>query len=342
MKQHEFDDATQLLEAEPVPKNADPNEEDKEKVEIPQEPKEEQKHDTIFALRRLLYSPPVSFTVLVQRLGVNRILADGQERMNTGAFAIQCRRLDPQCTYTESLALARALDSNHRGTIDLVQLHQRLLSRFGSENRSFSSSSSSEPPSALDRIKKKVLRKAGAWGYNGLYASIIQWQNVKKVQIQHQRESLMKNHATKDEIQEIFRHLDVSLNFQELDVLLSLFDSTKCSGKIDVQTMFQTFVGTMRPTRHVLLEQIWHQIIESQEPNVVGQLSQGHVRTLYDASQHPDVLHGKCTPQQHLSAFLGHWPMSVMTWTAFESFYTVRLALSETPADPSPLNQHTQ
>lgn len=260
-----------------------------------------QEDDELEMLRAILYDPPVSMEVLTQRIGANRVMSDGCERISTQVFARTLMNLSRTLNRSTALRLANSVRYNGKSNyIDCNDLLKRFEDRFGKRSHSNGS--------VIDRVRAKILARGGRTGFNGLQRSmrIMDDNGDKKL--------------SKQELKSGLSDFGVDINFQELDHIMSYFDLDR-NGSISFDEFLIGMRGEMNERRLGFVRQAFQLLDKTQD----GVVTLADIRLAYDVSQHPDVISGKLTEKEALTKFMSMWDTDIkdgiVTLNEFETYY---------------------
>ncbi|TMW65851.1 hypothetical protein Poli38472_003616 [Pythium oligandrum] len=275
-----------------------------------------------------------------RRLGANRVWGDGNDSMNTRAFANALCRLDRVLSSKDAVAIAQRVrdvcteTEPHQEGGDLIVLKillQRLCSRsISSPSTSVAknaSSGTSPVTSIVDRIrhrlKERLMCTSGdvsdspntrpnpelaVLGLNALARTLrLMDANGDK-------------RLTKDELKVGLRKCGVDVTFHELDQLYTVLDSDR-SGCID----FDEFLVAMRGKMNARRLDFVHEAFALLDRDGDGVVTSQEVAAAYDVSKHPEVLAGRLSAAEALNLFIQHWDNidkdGNITRAEFEKYY---------------------
>lgn len=92
------------------------------------------------------------------------------------------------------------------------------------------------------------------------------------------------------------------LSKEEAQELLTRFDRNG-DGTIDFNEFLRFLKGDLNETRKTYIRAAYDKL----DVNKDGLVKLDDIAQIYDASQHPDVLSGKCTPDQVFQQFMTQW-----------------------------------
>ncbi|KAF0714371.1 Aste57867_3902 [Aphanomyces stellatus] len=256
--------------------------------------------DPLAYCKKKLFTPPCSVDVLAQRLGANRVMGNGQERIHVKVFAKALCQLDKTLIPRQANLIAKSFYSTDSQLIDIPILHTMLSDRFGKVQR--------PTGTVLDRLKTKILARGGTSGLHGIQRMMKIWDDSGDGKL------------TKDELKKGLQDYGVEMNLQEIDHLMSLFDTDK-SGTISFDELLIGLRGTMSEQRLALV----HQAFRKLDATGDGQVTIDDLRLRYDVSRHPDVITGKISERQALVDFMAQWDTDVqdgiVSLQEFELYY---------------------
>eukprot|EP00607_Mallomonas_marina_P003330 CAMPEP_0182430102 /NCGR_PEP_ID=MMETSP1167-20130531/36871_1 /TAXON_ID=2988 /ORGANISM="Mallomonas Sp, Strain CCMP3275" /LENGTH=126 /DNA_ID=CAMNT_0024614767 /DNA_START=416 /DNA_END=793 /DNA_ORIENTATION=+ len=118
------------------------------------------------------------------------------------------------------------------------------------------------------------------------------------------------------------KELRIKLDDTQLRTLFSYFDEDH-SGDIDFDEFISALRDPLSKRRHALVQLAWDKI----DMNSDGDVDIQEIGTMYDVSQHPDVIAGKATPEKVLKEFLGTFEArgnhdGRVSRAEFEDYYT--------------------
>ncbi|DBA03346.1 TPA: hypothetical protein N0F65_004623 [Lagenidium giganteum] len=284
----------------------------------------------IRALRSALLTPRpgtrhASLDDMSRVLGADRILGDGNETMNTRAFARAVTLADRRVSAKESMELASWAETvcpGGAGLISLVRLYDVLnaspAGAAAAASSAFGSGSATRRPrNAIEVVRARLLQRIAT-----------DEPNAKHIGLNHLQRSLTlmdqdhDHRLTKEELKVGLRKLGVDINFQELDYLFSYCDSDH-SGCISAEEFLVGMRGEMSARRLDFV----HRAFAILDKDGSGIVTLDELREAYDTSKHPDVLAGRLTPDEALKIFAEQWETQAatrdgeITREEFETYY---------------------
>ncbi|OQR96890.1 hypothetical protein THRCLA_07137 [Thraustotheca clavata] len=259
--------------------------------------------DPIAYIKANIFAPPCSIDSLAQRLGANRVLGNGQERIHIKAFAIALCKRDKRLSSRDATAITRAIDTAGSEIIDIPHLHGMLKTRFGASIKSDSGNNGS----ILDRLKAKIIARGGATGIHAI-------QRVMRIWDDHGDGKL-----TKDELKDGLETFGIEVYVHEVDQLMTLLD-TDHSGTISFDELLVGLRGELNPRREALVELAYQQL----DANSNGQVTLDDIRMSFDVKHHPDVVAGRLSERDALVQFMNHWDANqdgVVALDEFKMYY---------------------
>ena len=108
------------------------------------------------------------------------------------------------------------------------------------------------------------------------------------------------NNGTLDfyEFKKAFEDYEVNVHPKDAENLFKSFDMNH-DGKVQYGEFFNMLVGTLNKYRYELIEKAFHKL----DPHHTGEVSMHDIFAIYDGSRHPDVAHGKITPEDASADF---------------------------------------
>ena len=161
----------------------------------------------------------------------------------------------------------------------------------------------------INRLKKEM-KSRGASGFIGMQRKfrIIDDDDSKSLCLAEFKKALLE--------------MKLDLTNSEIRMLFGYFDSDQ-NGSID----FEEFIHTLRDPLNDRRRQLVNIAFSKLDKNNDGALSPQDIIDTYDASQHPDVLSGKSTPNDIMQEFLDTFDVGgekdgKVTRNEFENYYT--------------------
>lgn len=279
---------------------------------------------------------------MCHRVGANRILGDGNEAVNTRAFAHALRHLDKQleakkASYLASLAASTGPNQMEQGgVILLAELYKVLTNATAREKCRVSvtcNSDSGKSPQVIDKVRQRLLRRVA----NSAPASPD--SNNDDGQVSRACEfdpacvtfhglarslRLMDTDGdrrlSKDELKSGLRKFGVDINFHEVDCLFAFFDTDE-SGCISCDEFITGMRGEMSERRLSLVRLAFGLL----DTDGDGQVTLDELQAAYDCSKHPEVISGKISAEDAIRVFASQWetnqPDGIITRDEFETYY---------------------
>eukprot|EP00759_Apiculatamorpha_spiralis_P003984 PhF_6_TR12261/c0_g1_i1/m.19429 len=142
----------------------------------------------------------------------------------------------------------------------------------------------------IDTFREKVQERSGRSGFRGLVCVLRQLDNNGDRKL------------SKEELSEGLRMFKMDQNPQDLDRLFRYFDRDK-SGSISVTEFVRGIRPEMPPCRRDLVLQAYSLL----DANCDGNVTMEDIKTLFDASHHPEVISGKRTADSVYEEFCKSW-----------------------------------
>ncbi|EQC38943.1 hypothetical protein SDRG_03898 [Saprolegnia diclina VS20] len=272
----------------------------------------EEKHTDAFATRlqdplayvkHTLFDPPCTVDGLAHRLGANRVLGSGQERVHLKAFATALSKRDKMLSSRDALVIARAMDDSGSQVIDIPALHARFTSRFGAPPRATGVLAGN----VLDRLKAKIVARGGAAGIHAVQRVMRIWDDGGDGKL------------TKNELKSGLETYGIEIHLHDIDQLMTLLD-TDHSGTISFDELLTGLRGELNDRRRALI----HQAYSVLDVDGDGQVTIDDLRKGFDVTHHPDVVAGRLTPRDALVQFMQHWDLDgdgTVSLAEFETYY---------------------
>jgi Ca2+-binding EF-hand superfamily protein len=279
---------------------------------------------------------------MCHRVGANRILGDGNEAINTRAFAHALRHLDKQleakkANYLASLAASTGPNQTEQGgVILLAELYKVLTNATAREKCRVGvtgNSDSGRSSQVIDKVRQRLLRRVAN------SASPHRDSNNDDANVSRTREfdpacvtfhglarslRLMDTDGdrrlSKDELKTGLRKFGVDINFHEVDCLFAFFDTDE-SGCISCDEFITGMRGEMSERRLSLVRQAFGLL----DADGDGQVTLNELQAAYDCSKHPEVISGKISAEDAIKVFASQWetnqPDGIITRDEFETYY---------------------
>ncbi|KAF0757054.1 hypothetical protein AaE_004394, partial [Aphanomyces astaci] len=276
----------------------------------------------------LLFTPPCTVDVLAQKLGANRVLGNGQERIHVKVLAKVLSHLDKSLSSRQAQVIANSFDTcvyislkivgwgfrgwKFRGTqlLHIPSMHQTLARRFGTRH---------EPAkSIMDKLKFKLCASNPSGGILGLQRVLRDW------------DASGDGWLSKDELKKGLDQCKVDLNLQQVDHLMTLLDTDKRGG-IRIDDLLTALRGELSGPRLALVRQLHTNL----EAKCKGNVMLADLKLHFNPSRQRSVVQGKLTERQAVVEFLAQWDASidnsnqkkerVVTVQDLAAYYAVRL-----------------
>ena len=181
-------------------------------------------------------------------------------------------------------------------------IYELLAGKFGRDK-------SSKDWGLIEKVKTKILERCGReGGIKGLQKTLMIMDDNGDKKL------------SKEELRYGLRDYGVDLNLRELEDIFSHFDRDK-NGFVDVDEFLIGIRGELNARRKAMVKMAFDIL----DRDLNGVVTVDEVASVYDVSQHPDVLAGKKTPQQVLREFVDQWDRhdhnGIITLEEFEDYY---------------------
>ncbi|OQS00803.1 hypothetical protein ACHHYP_02593 [Achlya hypogyna] len=243
--------------------------------------------DPLAYARHVLFEPPCTIDALAHRVGANRVLGSGQERVHLKAFATALGRRDKKLSARDALIIARALAVSGSEMIDIPGLHAQFTSRFGAPPRAMEGATGN----VLERLKAKIITRGGSAGIHAVQRVMRLWDSERS-----------DGKLTKDELKAGLESYGIEIHLHEVDQLMTLLD-TDHSGAVSFDELLTGLRGQLNARRQALVDQAYALLDETGD----GRVTLDDLRACYDVSRHPDVMAGRLSEREALVQFLGNW-----------------------------------
>ena len=255
--------------------------------------------DPFTTLKSLLYDPPVALDALGKKLLVS--MAAHNPRIARGAMQTRLNAISPTLSKTDFNSLWTALDPRDVGSIEILALHNALISRYGKDR-------TASKGGVIEKAINKILERAGAnGGLKGLQKALaIMDQNGDK-------------RLDKKEMKYGLLDYGIELNSRELDDLFAYFDRDR-NGFVDMTEFFVGIRGDLNDRRARLVRMAFD-ILDSDGS---GLITVDEISQKYDVSYVPEVMSGKVTKEQAYREFMRTWDKDgngLITYDEFEDYY---------------------
>ncbi|CAK4717010.1 unnamed protein product [Aphanomyces euteiches] len=125
---------------------------------------------------------------------------------------------------------------------------------------------------------------------------------------------------SKVELKKALEQYGVSINLQEVDHLMTLFDTDR-NGTICFDELFVGLRGSMNDKRQILVKEAFKKL----DVHGQGHITIDDLRRQYDTSRNPEVMAGKISERQALINFMAQWDTAtkdgIVTFDEFEAYY---------------------
>eukprot|EP01062_Namystynia_karyoxenos_P070913 TRINITY_DN6630_c0_g1_i1.p1 TRINITY_DN6630_c0_g1~~TRINITY_DN6630_c0_g1_i1.p1 ORF type:complete len:575 (+),score=199.77 TRINITY_DN6630_c0_g1_i1:78-1727(+) len=143
----------------------------------------------------------------------------------------------------------------------------------------------------LDRVRAKILRRAGKRGFKGL-------SRMLRIMDDNGNKKL-----SKDELKSGFSTYQVSVTARELDTIFAYFDKDG-NGSVSVTEFVRGVRGPItNPGRLALVKLAYGRLDKTGD----GKVTLNDIAIAYDAEKHPQVLDGSRTVEEVLQEFISDW-----------------------------------
>eukprot|EP01065_Artemidia_motanka_P032700 TRINITY_DN39690_c0_g1_i1.p1 TRINITY_DN39690_c0_g1~~TRINITY_DN39690_c0_g1_i1.p1 ORF type:complete len:573 (+),score=206.27 TRINITY_DN39690_c0_g1_i1:70-1719(+) len=143
----------------------------------------------------------------------------------------------------------------------------------------------------LDRVRKKILARAGKRGFKGL-------ARILRIMDDNGNKKL-----SKEELKEGFATYRMSVTARELDTIYAYFDQDG-NGSVSVTEFVRGVRGPMSNPKRVELVKLAYAKLDKTGDGIVNMQD---VSMAYDAEKHPEVLDGTKTVEEVMEEFVGDW-----------------------------------
>ncbi|GLE04435.1 hypothetical protein PINS_up013377 [Pythium insidiosum] len=273
---------------------------------------------------------------LCRRLGANRVWGDGNETMNTRAFANALCSLDRRLQSKDALRHAETVraaccECSGGDVISLQQLHRR-LARSDSDCAETATSNdpsgtSSSTPAIIERIRTRLCQRlaqsesssggqtTGSASSAGVFLGLNSLQRTLRIM-----DSNGDRRLSKDELRIGLQKIGVSVTFHELDQLFSVLDADR-SGCVDSDEFLVAMRGDMNARRLALVHTAFDRLDRDRD----GTVTLAELRRAFDVSRHPEVQSGRLSANDALRLFAQQWDVKdrdgVISRDEFELYY---------------------
>ena len=125
---------------------------------------------------------------------------------------------------------------------------------------------------------------------------------------------------SKEELKYGLANYGIELNLRELDDIFSVFDRDH-NGVVSLDELLVAIKGDMNPRRKALVERAFRSL----DKDGSGTITIDEMLSVYDASQHPEVIAGKKSKNEVIREFMRQWDGGdmdgVVTYQEFEDYY---------------------
>ena len=185
----------------------------------------------------------------------------------------------------------------------MTQLLALLSDRYGRDK------SSKVSGSVLERVISRIReRSGGSGGIKGLARTLSVMDNNGDKQL------------SKEELKYGLANYGIELNLRELDDIFSVFDRDH-NGVVSLDELLVAIKGDMNPRRKALVERAFRSL----DKDGSGTITIDEMLSVYDASQHPEVIAGKKSKNEVIREFMRQWDGGdmdgVVTYQEFEDYY---------------------
>ncbi|ETV66531.1 hypothetical protein, variant 2 [Aphanomyces astaci] len=234
----------------------------------------------------LLFTPPCTVDVLAQKLGANRVLGNGQERIHVKVLAKVLSHLDKSLSSRQAQVIANSFDTCGTQLLHIPSMHQTLARRFGTRH---------EPAkSIMDKLKFKLCASNPSGGILGLQRVLRDWDTSGD------------GWLSKDELKKGLDQCKVDLNLQQVDHLMTLLDTDKRGG-IRIDDLLTALRGELSGPRLALVRQLHANL----EAKCKGNVMLADLKLHFNPSRQRSVVQGKLTERQAVVEFLAQWDGSI-------------------------------
>ena len=156
----------------------------------------------------------------------------------------------------------------------------------------------------LDRVRAKVLKRAGKHGFRGLSRAL------------RTMDDNGNRRLCRDELKEGLAAYRLSVTSHELDVVMRYFDRDG-DGQISVTEFVRGVRGPMQSERRLGLVKMAFARLDRDGSGVV---ELDELFAAYDVMKHPDVLSGAMSPDEAMQGFIGDWDSNADGRIALDEF----------------------
>ncbi|KAH9133797.1 hypothetical protein LEN26_007000 [Aphanomyces euteiches] len=263
-------------------------------------PQHTKESDPLAYCKQLLFDPPCSLDMLAQKLGANRVLGNGQERIHAKVFVKTLFQLDKTLDFQQAQHIAKIFDPKGIQIIDVQFIHQTLSDRFGKMQQ--------VSGNVVEKLKAKLVARGGVLGLH----------SVRRLMRICDEDGDGK--LSKVELKKALEQYGVSINLQEVDHLMTLFDTDR-NGTICFDELFVGLRGSMNDKRQILVKEAFKKL----DVHGQGHITIDDLRRQYDTSRNPEVMAGKISERQALINFMAQWDTAtkdgIVTFDEFEAYY---------------------
>ncbi|CAK4719714.1 unnamed protein product [Aphanomyces euteiches] len=248
-------------------------------------PQHTKESDPLAYCKQLLFDPPCSLDMLAQKLGANRVLGNGQERIHAKVFVKTLFQLDKTLDFQQAQHIAKIFDPKDR---------------FGKMQQ--------VSGNVVEKLKAKLVARGGVLGLH----------SVRRLMRICDEDGDGK--LSKVELKKALEQYGVSINLQEVDHLMTLFDTDR-NGTICFDELFVGLRGSMNDKRQILVKEAFKKL----DVHGQGHITIDDLRRQYDTSRNPEVMAGKISERQALINFMAQWDTAtkdgIVTFDEFEAYY---------------------